>query len=64
MFFLQLRILGSTMGSRDELERLARFLVRTGTRPVIDRTLALGDAHEGFRAMAGGELFGKVVLTP
>src|SRR3712207_6537499 len=64
VFFLQLEVLGSTMGTRDELERLTRFLVDTGVRPVIDRVLPLAEAHDGFAAMASGDLFGKVVFTP
>lgn len=64
VFYLQLRVVGSTMGTRDELVRLQRFLVATGVRPVIDRTLGLDHAHEGFAAMLDGQLFGKVVLTP
>ncbi|MGH3243950.1 MAG: zinc-binding dehydrogenase, partial [Spirillospora sp.] len=64
VFFLQLSVVGSTMGTRDQLERLARFLVKTGTRPVVDRTLPLGGAREGFAAMAGGDIFGKIVFTP
>jgi NADPH:quinone reductase-like Zn-dependent oxidoreductase len=62
VFFLQLRILGSTMGTRDELERLARFCETTGVRPPIDRVLPLSDAREALAAMAEGELFGKLVL--
>src|SRR6266581_3897227 len=38
VFFLQLSVVGSTMGSRDQLARLATFLEQTGTRPRIDRT--------------------------
>ncbi len=62
-FFLQLSVIGSTMGTRDELAALVRFLDSTGTRPLIDRTIAFEDAREGFAAMAGGEVFGKVVFT-
>lgn len=64
VFFLQLRILGSTMGTRDELERLLAFCDRTGVRPVIDRTLPLSQARDGFAAMANGDVFGKIVFTP
>ncbi|MBW8486231.1 zinc-binding dehydrogenase [Actinomadura parmotrematis] len=64
VFFLQLSVVGSTMGTRDELERLARFLVATGVRPPVDRVLPLARAAEGFAAMADGELFGKIVFTP
>src|ERR671920_1719604 len=35
----------------------------TGTRPVIDRSLPMEQAREGFAAMLAGEVFGKVVLT-
>jgi D-arabinose 1-dehydrogenase-like Zn-dependent alcohol dehydrogenase len=63
VFFLQLSVIGSTMGSRDQLGRLLRFCEQTGVRPVIDRTLPLSAARDGFAAMASGELFGKVVFT-
>ncbi|WP_067963596.1 zinc-binding dehydrogenase [Nocardiopsis trehalosi] len=63
VFFLQLSVVGSTMGTRDQLVRLAEFCARTGVRPEIDRVLPLARAAEGFAAMAAGELFGKVVLT-
>jgi NADPH:quinone reductase-like Zn-dependent oxidoreductase len=63
IFFLQLRVHGSTMGTRDELRQLADFLDVTGTRPLIDRTLPLSKARDGFAAMAEGDLFGKVVFT-
>src|SRR3954471_3001902 len=63
IFFLQLRVIGSTMGTRDELERLTRFLLSTGVRPVIDTVLPLEEARAGFERMAGGDLIGKIVLT-
>ncbi len=63
VYFLQLRILGSTMGSREELERLARFLVARDVRPAVHATMPLEQARDGFAAMAGGALFGKVVFT-
>ena len=64
IFFKPLRVVGSTMGTRDELEALLRLLVTTGLRPVVDRTLPLADAAEGYAAMVAGELFGKVVFEP
>jgi len=64
IFFLQLRVHGSTMGTRDELGRLTEFLNLTGVRPLIDRTLPMEQAHEGFAALLAGDVFGKIVLTP
>ncbi|HXP20546.1 MAG TPA: zinc-binding dehydrogenase [Streptosporangiaceae bacterium] len=63
VFFLQLSVIGSTMGSRDQLGRLLRFCEQTGVRPLIDRTLPIEQARDGFAAMIAGELFGKVVFT-
>jgi NADPH:quinone reductase-like Zn-dependent oxidoreductase len=64
VFFLQLRVIGSTMGTRDELVRLSRFLVETGLRPEIDEVIPLKEARRGFEAMEAGKLFGKVVFVP
>jgi len=63
VFFLQLSVVGSTMGSRDQLARLATFLEQTRVRPQIDRSLPLTEAEAGFAAMISGDLFGKVVFT-
>jgi NADPH:quinone reductase-like Zn-dependent oxidoreductase len=63
VFFLQLRVVGSTMGTREELERLVHFCEVTGVRPVIDQTLPLQQARDGLARMADGELFGKIVFT-
>jgi NADPH:quinone reductase-like Zn-dependent oxidoreductase len=63
IFFLQLSVIGSTMGTRDELAGLVSLLDATGARPLIDRTLPMTDARDGFAAMVEGEQFGKIVFT-
>jgi NADPH:quinone reductase-like Zn-dependent oxidoreductase len=63
IFFLQLSVVGSTMGTRDELQRLVRLCVDRGVRPLIDHAMPLAEARAGFEAMAGGDLFGKIVFT-
>ncbi|MGD9959516.1 zinc-binding dehydrogenase [Nocardioides sp.] len=63
IFFLQLSVVGSTMGTRSELASLVQLLDATGARPLIDRVLPMTEAREGFAAMAGGDLFGKIVFT-
>jgi NADPH:quinone reductase-like Zn-dependent oxidoreductase len=63
VFFLQLSVVGSTMGTREQLVRLARFLDKTGVRPRIDRVLPLREAREGFAALVDGDVFGKIVFT-
>ena len=63
IFFKQLRVVGSTMGTRGELARLAAFVEQRGIAPVIDRVMPLAEARDGFAAMVDGDVFGKVVFT-
>jgi NADPH:quinone reductase-like Zn-dependent oxidoreductase len=63
VFFLQLRVVGSTMGTRDELARLLQLCAVTGVRPVIDRSMPLEQARDGFAQMLAGDVFGKIVFT-
>ena len=63
IYFRQLRVLGSTMGNRSELERLARFVADRGIAPVVDSVHTLADARDGFARIVDGEVFGKVVIT-
>ena len=64
IFFLQLRVQGSTMGTRQELGELAEFMAVSDVRPLIDQTVPMDRARDGFAAMAAGDVFGKIVLTP
>jgi NADPH:quinone reductase-like Zn-dependent oxidoreductase len=63
IFFLQLRVIGSTMGTSKELASLVNLLDSSGARPLIDRTLPMSQAKEGFASMAEGDVFGKIVFT-
>lgn len=64
LFFREVSVLGSTMGTRAELELLAAFLDTSGARPLIDRTVPLAEVRSGLEAMVAGELQGKVVVEP
>jgi NADPH:quinone reductase-like Zn-dependent oxidoreductase len=63
IFFLQLQVVGSTMGTRSELASLVTMLDATGARPLVDRVLPMEQARDGFAAMAEGDVFGKIVFT-
>jgi NADPH:quinone reductase-like Zn-dependent oxidoreductase len=63
VFFLQLSVVGSTMGTRDELDRLIRFCLERDIRPAVHATMPLADARDGFAAMAAGDHVGKIVFT-
>jgi len=64
VFFHEIRVQGVTMGSRDDLAALLRFLARGEVRPVVDQVLRLERARDGLARLAAGDHFGKVVLTP
>jgi NADPH:quinone reductase-like Zn-dependent oxidoreductase len=64
VFFKELEIAGSTMGTLEELGRLVSMLDLTGIRPRIDKVLPLSDVAEGLRALAKGDVLGKIVIKP
>ena len=63
VFFRQLRIVGSTMGTRHELVSLLRMLDATGVRPLIDEVMPIADGRAAFERLLDGDVFGKLVLT-
>jgi NADPH:quinone reductase-like Zn-dependent oxidoreductase len=63
LFFLQLRVIGSTMGTRDELRDLLQLCSATGLRPLVDDVRPLADARASFERLAAGTVCGKLVLT-
>ncbi|WP_433083698.1 zinc-binding dehydrogenase [Dactylosporangium sp. CA-052675] len=62
MFALQLEILGTSMGTPEELADLMALLARTGIRPVIDSVVPFSEARKAFELLHSGDVFGKVVL--
>lgn len=64
VFFKQLEVVGSTMGTKEELTQLVTLLESTGLRPRIDRTLPLAEVADGVAAMIAGDVLGKIVVLP
>ncbi len=62
LFFLEISVLGVTMGTKQDLEQVLQFLARTGVRPLIDSTYPLEDASGALTRLASGEHSGKVVV--
>ena len=62
VFWNQLRIIGSTMGSRADIAGMLEMVAQTGLTPVIDRVFPMEQAAEALRHLASGERFGKVAL--
>jgi NADPH:quinone reductase-like Zn-dependent oxidoreductase len=64
VFFKELEVVGSTMGTLEELRRLVSLVDLTGIRPRIDQVLPLAEVAEGIRALAAGDVLGKIVIKP
>jgi NADPH:quinone reductase-like Zn-dependent oxidoreductase len=64
VFWRQLTIAGSTMGTRAELARVVELCASGRLRPLVDSVRPLAAAAEAFAALAGGERRGKLVLEP
>jgi len=62
LFAKQLSIMGSYMGTKGELLRVARFFFAGQLKPVIDRTFPLASAADAQRRMEQSGQFGKIVL--
>lgn len=63
VFFRQVEILGSTMGSKAMLLDALPFLQSGALRPVVDRTMPLWEARAAHELLEGRKVFGKLVLT-
>lgn len=63
IFFKQLSVIGSTMGTRGELAALIDLCLTTGLRPLIDHVAPMTEAAGALERVASGNIFGKVVLT-
>ena len=62
IFFRQVQVLGSTMGSKGDLFRVMDHVAAGRLRPVVDRVLPLWSAAEAHRVLEAREAFGKIVL--
>lgn len=63
VFFLQLSIVGSTMGTLGELHELVNLCNATGIRPIIDQEFDKADARLAFEQLSHGSQFGKLILN-
>ncbi|MDF9746061.1 alcohol dehydrogenase catalytic domain-containing protein [Natrinema salsiterrestre] len=64
LFLGHKRVVGSTMGTQDDLRRLVELVADGDVAPEIDRTYALEDADAAFAAMQDRESVGKIVVEP
>ncbi len=62
LFFKNLSVLGSTMGSKAELLEVAAHVAAGRLRPVVAAVLPLSEVREAHRLLESREAFGKVVV--
>ena len=62
VFALELSILGSSMGTPDELRDLMALCVAKGVRPVVDSEFGFSEVRDAFAKLASGDVFGKITL--
>ena len=63
LFYRQLSLLGSFMGTMGELHQVLKFVFRGQIKPIVDRTFPLEQIADAHRHLENKEQFGKVVLT-
>ena len=62
VFAMQLEILGTSMGTPDELSGLLKLCQERGIRPVVDSVFPFSDVAGAFARLNSGDVFGKVVV--
>ncbi len=62
VFWRQLQVLGSTMGTRQEFRSLLAMVEASGIHPLIDSTVGLGDVRSAFAKLESGDFTGKLVV--
>ena len=63
IFFKQLSVVGSTMGTLEDLQNLIALCSIADIRPIVAQQFALAAARDSFTLLEPGELFGKIILT-
>jgi zinc-binding alcohol dehydrogenase/oxidoreductase len=61
-FYGQYQLIGSTMGSREELQELLKLMENNNIHPVVDSTHPLNEASLAFKLLEENSQFGKIAL--
>ena len=62
MFWKQLSLLGTTMGSPTEFQMMTAYVARHAIHPVVSHRFPLDRVDEAFALMEAGGQFGKIVV--
>lgn len=64
LFFKGTNLLGSTQGTKAELEQVIYWTSKGKIKPLIGQILPFSDMVKGHVMMANGDIMGKIVTTP
>ena len=64
LFFKGTNLLGSTQGTKAELDQVVLWTSKGKLKPIIHTTLPFSNMVEGHVMMAGAEQIGKIITTP
>lgn len=64
IFWNQIKIFGTTMGSDQDFENMVEFVKEHEIKPIIDQVFKFKEAVKAFDRMDQGEQLGKIVLAP
>lgn len=62
-FYGQYQLLGSTMGSREELQEMLAFALEHNIRPVLGKVFSLDEVNDAFAMLEENVQFGKLAIT-
>jgi len=62
LFWKQLEVLGSTMGTAEEFDLMLKLVIAHQIHPIVDQVFALADGANAFKRMEAGGQFGKLVV--
>ena len=63
IFWKQISILGSTMGSTADFEQMLSFVNKNKITPIVDKIFYLSEYKLAFQYLEAGQQFGKIVMT-
>ena len=62
LFYNQIDIMGTSMGSREEFNEMVHFIEKHNIKPIIDKVYPLEEAIQALNRMQQGEQFGNIAL--
>jgi D-arabinose 1-dehydrogenase-like Zn-dependent alcohol dehydrogenase len=63
VFWKQLHLIGSTMGSPDNFAAMLAFVNEHKIKPIVDEVFPLAEGNDAIERMKNSQQFGKIVIA-